>query len=391
MSFSQALATAVTGMRVTQAGLSIVAANVANAETPGWVRKTATQVPIAAGSVGVGVRIAAINRELDQYIQRQMRVESSGASYAGMRAEFFERLQSIYGVPGAVSTLESAYNEFTSALQVLTTSPEFGLGAQRGRQCRAGAGAAAQRHDRRHPVAAWRRRARACRCGDQGERGDAADCARSTGSWPPPTPAMRPPRTCSTSATSISISLRRLMDIKRRPRRLQPAVGLHQFRRAAGWHQCVDAGVRPAGRDEPVRAVEQRSGDAHGRHHRPEGAERQRRRPPGQQCDPLGRDRRLSRDARRGAGPGADPARRDRGGDGARACPTGPIDGTPVTAGAAGRLRHRPRQSDRRQFGARDLYRQCVGPAAHAHVDARRRSRRAAAVGFGDRPIRTTR
>ncbi len=44
---------------------------------------------------------------------------------------------------------------------------------------------------------------------------------------------------------------------------------------------------------EPVRAVEQRSGAAHGRHHCPEGPERQRRRPPGQQCDPIGRDRRL--------------------------------------------------------------------------------------------------
>ena len=38
--------------------------------------------------------------------------------------EFYERLQSIYGVPGSVSTLESAYNEFTSALHVLTTSPD---------------------------------------------------------------------------------------------------------------------------------------------------------------------------------------------------------------------------------------------------------------------------
>ena len=52
------------------------------------------QIPTAAGAVGVGVRVAAINRELDQYIQRQMRVESSGASYAGLRAEFYDRLQS---------------------------------------------------------------------------------------------------------------------------------------------------------------------------------------------------------------------------------------------------------------------------------------------------------
>ena len=209
MSLTQALTTAVTGMRVNQAGLSIVAGNVANAETPGWVRKAGVQVPIAAGGVGVGVRIASINRELDQYVQRQMRVESSGASYADMRAQFYDRLQSIYGVPGAVSTLETTYNEFTSALQVLTTSPELGVGAQCGRQCRAGAGAAAQRHDRRRPVVARRRRARARRRGDQGQRGDAADRADQPRDLRPPAPVTRPRRTCSTGATSISTSSRR--------------------------------------------------------------------------------------------------------------------------------------------------------------------------------------
>ena len=124
MSLSQALATAVTGLRASQAGLSIVAANVANAETPGYVRKTPVQVTTAAGSVGVGVRVAAINRELDQYVQRQMRVEASGAAYASLRAEFFDRLQNVYGVPGAVSTLENSYNEFMASLQALSTSPE---------------------------------------------------------------------------------------------------------------------------------------------------------------------------------------------------------------------------------------------------------------------------
>lgn len=124
MSLTQALATAASGLRVAQTGLSIVASNVANAETPGYVRKTPTQITSAASAVGVGVRIAAINRELDQYIQRQMRVESSGAAYADLRAQFYDRLQSVYGVPGAVSTLENVYNEFITTLQALSTSPE---------------------------------------------------------------------------------------------------------------------------------------------------------------------------------------------------------------------------------------------------------------------------
>ena len=59
MSLTQALTTAVTGMRATQTGLAVVASNVANAETPGYVRKTATQIATAAGAVGVGVRLTS--------------------------------------------------------------------------------------------------------------------------------------------------------------------------------------------------------------------------------------------------------------------------------------------------------------------------------------------
>ena len=124
MSLSQALATAVSGLRASQAGLSIVAGNVANAETPGYVRRTPAQATTAAGDLGVGVRVAAINRELDQFIQRQLRLESSGASYADLRAQFYSRMQNVYGVPGSDSALETVFNKFTTALQALSTSPD---------------------------------------------------------------------------------------------------------------------------------------------------------------------------------------------------------------------------------------------------------------------------
>lgn len=124
MSLSQALATSVSGLRITQSSLALVASNVANAETPGYVRKTAAQVTTAAGGNGVSVRIASINRELDQYVQRQLRAEVSGGAYANMRAEYYARVQSLFGEPGANSTLETAFYNFTTSLQALTTSPD---------------------------------------------------------------------------------------------------------------------------------------------------------------------------------------------------------------------------------------------------------------------------
>jgi flagellar hook-associated protein 1 len=124
MGLGTALNSAVSGLRVTQTGLSLVAANIANAETPGYVKKTATQVAAASGQLTIGVRLSSINRELDQYLQRQLRTETSGGAYAASRADFFQRLQGVFGEPGAENALETVFNNFVGAAQSLATSPD---------------------------------------------------------------------------------------------------------------------------------------------------------------------------------------------------------------------------------------------------------------------------
>ncbi len=124
MSLSQALGISLSGLRATQSGLSLVAGNVANAQTPGYVRKSLSLETTIANGAGGGVRIATVNRVIDEYVQRQLRVETSGGSYAALRAEFYQRIQQLYGAPGSASSLESVYNSFTSSMQTLITSPE---------------------------------------------------------------------------------------------------------------------------------------------------------------------------------------------------------------------------------------------------------------------------
>jgi len=122
MGLSQALSTAMSGLRANQAALSLVSSNVANAETPGYVRKTANQVQMATGAGGV--QTVGVNRALDEYIQAQLRTETSGASYARVRADFLANLQNVYGDPSSSSTLEGNFNALTGALQALSASPE---------------------------------------------------------------------------------------------------------------------------------------------------------------------------------------------------------------------------------------------------------------------------
>jgi flagellar hook-associated protein 1 FlgK len=124
MSLGQALATAMSGLRATQASLALVSSNVANAETPGYVRKTLNQIAGVTGDFGSNVRINGVNRELDQYLQTQVRTESSGAAYADVRSTYLANLQTVYGNPDETGTLESAYNALTTAVQGLSTSSD---------------------------------------------------------------------------------------------------------------------------------------------------------------------------------------------------------------------------------------------------------------------------
>ena len=123
MSLTEALSSALTGLNAAQTGLSLIAGNVANANTPGYVRKTATLSANTTGTVGAYVQVKSINRVLDQFVQAQLRTESAGASYADLRSNMYDQLQAIYGTPNSSSTLENAFNNFTTTLQALTTSP----------------------------------------------------------------------------------------------------------------------------------------------------------------------------------------------------------------------------------------------------------------------------
>ena len=124
MSLSDALSIAMSGLRVNQAAMSLVSSNVANAETPGYVRKTLDQVATDSGAFGSNVRTVGVNRELDQYIQAQLRTETSGAGYASLRSNFLQQLQGLYGNPDSVGTLEDAFNKLTTAVQALSTSAD---------------------------------------------------------------------------------------------------------------------------------------------------------------------------------------------------------------------------------------------------------------------------
>ena len=195
MGLGAALATAMSGLRANQAALSITSGNVANAQTPGYVTETPNQIEVATGSTGASVQVTGVNRQLDLYVQSQLRTETSGGAYADQMANILGQLQSVYGPPGrrwhARNLLQQLHHGVASAVD----QPGQPVGAERSTRGRAIADAGAQHGHAGHPDAAHQCPAGYRFVGDPGQRRYDPDRAPSTAScrdWRRPIPRPLP-------------------------------------------------------------------------------------------------------------------------------------------------------------------------------------------------------
>lgn len=124
MGLSHVLNVSTTGLRATQSNLEVVARNIANAGTPGYTRKSLNQQSLVSGGQTFGVLTTEITREIDEFLQLQLRKETSNFSALEVRQQFLDRIDQLFGTPGEVNALDTIFNNFTESLQDLAASPE---------------------------------------------------------------------------------------------------------------------------------------------------------------------------------------------------------------------------------------------------------------------------
>ncbi len=123
MGVMQALQSALSGLRATQAGVDITSQNIANADSVGYTRRTLPLSQEVSGNTTTGVRTGAVQRMLDVLVQRQLRLENAGAAYTDIRANYMSQLDLLFGAPGSESALDTTLNNFTQSLQGLVNDP----------------------------------------------------------------------------------------------------------------------------------------------------------------------------------------------------------------------------------------------------------------------------
>jgi flagellar hook-associated protein 1 FlgK len=124
MGLSASLGIAIAGLNVTQAGLNLTAENIANANTAGYTKKSLSASQQVAGDRLIGIRSDQIQRAMDDAVQTQLRQYSSDMHYTNTLAGYAERVDFLFGEPGAATALDSQYNEFLQALESLASTPE---------------------------------------------------------------------------------------------------------------------------------------------------------------------------------------------------------------------------------------------------------------------------
>jgi flagellar hook-associated protein 1 FlgK len=127
MSLNTILNTATSGMMAAQTGLRVVSDNVANVNTPGYVRKTISQSNLVSNGMGVGVNIDAIKRATDKFMAAASLNGASSAGKANAIATAMDNAQKLFGDPSAKTNYFSTLNDVYAAFSMAVDDPSSTL------------------------------------------------------------------------------------------------------------------------------------------------------------------------------------------------------------------------------------------------------------------------
>lgn len=121
---ARALGNAISGLTATARGTETVAANLANASTPGYARRDlAVSAQTAGGNAG-GVRIDGVSRAVNASVLSELRLAEAARAGATARLDFATRTESAVGIAGNAGSLGSQLSDFRAALASAASRPD---------------------------------------------------------------------------------------------------------------------------------------------------------------------------------------------------------------------------------------------------------------------------
>ncbi len=124
MSLSIAFNNALTGLHSNQQALAVTSHNIANVNTDGYSKQSASlSSQYFDGQIG-GVRMEGIVRQVDTFLQTSVRRQYGTVGERAAINEFMDRIQIRLGEPGQTNSLDEYTENFLNAIQSLAETPE---------------------------------------------------------------------------------------------------------------------------------------------------------------------------------------------------------------------------------------------------------------------------
>lgn len=123
MTISNALNSALSGLRAAGRGAEVVSSNISNALTPGYGRRILDLSSDYFGSAG-GVRIDGITRAVDAGLAQDRRLAEAEQLNSRNAADFFAQIERLVGTPNEASSLAARLANFENALIAASSRPD---------------------------------------------------------------------------------------------------------------------------------------------------------------------------------------------------------------------------------------------------------------------------
>jgi flagellar hook-associated protein 1 FlgK len=126
MSLTSIISNATSGLQTAQTALRTVSDNVANVDTPGYVRKVVDQTALVTAGQGAGVSVQQVRNATDRFLQAATLSAGADSGKSSILFNILDQAQSLFGDPSAsgsyFSTLDGVFSAFSSLAANSTTS-----------------------------------------------------------------------------------------------------------------------------------------------------------------------------------------------------------------------------------------------------------------------------
>jgi len=124
---STILLSGLSGLRAAQSAMGVTSNNIANANTPGYVRTDVTLAPRTQLGAGGGVEISGVRRAADRFLATAGYIATAASGAASVRANLLARAQSNFGDPASNTSMFALLDDFWSALTEIGVDPSSTL------------------------------------------------------------------------------------------------------------------------------------------------------------------------------------------------------------------------------------------------------------------------